>query len=347
VKRLGCNPGRRLLGLMLLVLCTGHAAATPLFDDDAVVDVTLTGPFGALFASVGGPERVELPFSLESGGSTQAVEVRLRGHSRLRVCAFPPLRLEFHGDIEPGSPFAGQDKLKLVTHCRNYDRGEQDLLEEYAAYRVLNVVTDLSYRVRLLRMHYRDTDGALPREAESRFGFVLEPREAFAARTGMAAVDLDGFPRYRHDPRQAAVIYVAQYLLANTDWQLLRADYEDECCHNLDLFERDAQVVFVPYDFDLTGLVNARYAYPDPRLRIRQVRQRLYRGLCTEREYLQAALELIESRKEQILDVVRNVPGLEPRNVERAVDFLGDFFEDAEDGDRLLRSFEKRCLDGY
>ena len=112
-------------------------------------------------------------------------------------------------------------------------------------------------------------------------------------------------------------------------------------------FEHDSQVIFVPYDFDLTGLVNARYAHPDPRLRISHVRQRLYRGLCTEPEYLQAALDLIASRKEAILDVVRNVPGLEPRNVERAVDFLGDFFDDAEDGDRLLRSFERRCLDGY
>ena len=58
-------------------------------------------------------------------------------------------------------------------------------------------------------------------------------------------------------------MFVFQYLIANTDWGYVKADDDDACCHNGDLFEIDNQVVFVPYDFDLAGLVNSRYAFPD------------------------------------------------------------------------------------
>jgi hypothetical protein len=330
--------------LAALLSWSAEAASSPLFADDSVVELTLTGPFGTLFETKQEPNY--LPFSLELGGSTLPVEIRVRGHSRLRVCAFPPLRLKFSPEVADGSVFAGQDRLKLVTHCRNHDRGEQDLLEEYAAYRIFNAATPLSYRVRLLRIRYLNSDGrevgGAPRHA-----FALEPRAEFAARTATRRVQLPGFPKNRHDRQHAALMYVLQYLIANTDWMLLKADYDDACCHNADLYERDGSIFFVPYDFDISGLVNARYAFPDPKLRISRVTQRLYRGLCTDREYLSQALESVVSDHERILDVVRTLPGYEPRNAERAERYIEDFFEDAEDAERLLRSFERRCLERY
>jgi hypothetical protein len=323
----------------------GRAIAAPLFDADAPLEVTISGPFGALLETVRQP--AYLPFTLAAEGWSQAVEISVRGRSRLRVCEFPPLRLGFPTGADANSVFAGQDRLKLVTHCRNHDRGEQDLLEEYAAYRVLNAVSDLSYRVRLLRIRYEDTDNRLPEEAALRYGFVIEPQAQFTARTGAAAVTLRGFPRERHDRRQAALMYVFEYLVANTDWMLLKADYDEACCHNADLYEVDSQVLFVPYDFDLSGLVNARYAFPDSKLRIRRVTQRLYRGLCTDREYLSAALATTRSKRAEILSVVGNLPGLEPGNAERAADYIDDFFEQAEDEERLLKSFEEHCVRSY
>jgi hypothetical protein len=142
-------------------------------------------------------------------------------------------------------------------------------------------------------------------------------------------------------------MYVMQYLLGNTDYMMLKADYDDKCCHNVELFERDNQIIAVPYDFDLTGLVNPGYARPDPKLRIRRVTQRLYRGLCTDRSYLDAALETVLSRKQEILAVVSEVPGLEARNRERAARYVDKFFDQAADKKKMLDSFERACLDGY
>jgi hypothetical protein len=333
------------LNLLLLILLSGVVNASPLFEDSSVLEVTLAGPIGTLMRDA--RHKTYMPFSISTGEETLAAELRGRGHSRLKVCDFPPLRLNFPETPPANSIFTGQDKIKMVTHCRHSARGEQDLLEEYAAYLIFNVVTELSYRVRLLRVRYVDSDGVLSNEGESYFAFLIESKEEFAARTGSEPVSLKGFPLYRHDLPNAASMYVMQYLLGNTDYMMLKADYDEKCCHNVELFERDSKIISVPYDFDLAGLVNAGYARPDPKLRIRRVTQRLYRGLCTDRIYLDEAFDSIVSRSAEILAVPGEVPGLEQRNRERMAGYLNKFFDRAANKKKMLDSFERTCLDGY
>lgn len=328
--------------VVAIVLCTSQALAAPLFDDYAVLDVTLTGPVFSVISNK--DRREELPFSLTSGDATQPVAVRVRGQSRLQVCEFPPLRLRMVKAAAVVAEFEGQKKLKLVTHCRRQGQGEQDMLEEYAAYRIFNVLTDASYRVRLLRINYADTDEKLKEETAVRYAFLLEPDKQLANRLGATVAKRSGVPKTRHDRASAALVFVFQYLIGNTDWGLVTAEYSDTCCHNVKLLERDSQLFFVPFDFDRSGLVNARYASPDPTLRIKRVTQRLYRGLCTDREYLQDALQTITSRQADILAALRDIPGLAASSQVTADKFLNAFFEKAADEDKLLRSFERRCL---
>lgn len=327
---------------VLTAFAWANLGATPLFDDDSVLDVTLSGPLGTTFANT--EDRTERVFRMKAEGVEHEVKVRLRGRSRLRVCEFPPLRLNLRRADTDQTVFEGQDKLKLVTHCRNKDYAEQDMLEEYAAYRIFNALTDISYRVRLMRFSYEDTDGQLSPKGRHRFGFVLETAAQLAARTGTTPVTLRGVPKQRHDVDQAALVYVYQYLVANTDWGLVKADDADGCCHNVDLFERDNLVVTVPYDLDLSGLVNAKYAHPDHLLRIKKVTHRLYRGLCTERAVLSAAIDRVVSKEADVLQVLQEVPGLTVRNRESAVRFVNQFFEKARDKDKLISNFERRCL---
>ncbi len=316
--------------------------ASPLFDDHAVLDVTLRGPLGSVFDDT--EVRAERDFVVRFNGDERPVKVRVRGNSRVRVCEFPPLRLNFRQADVTQTVFDGQDKLKLVTHCRNLDRAEQDLLEEYAAYRIFNVLADLSFRVRLLRVSYVDTDGRLKDKAAHRFAIALETVGQLAARMGAQPVTMEGVPKRRHDLEQAALVYVYQYLIANTDWGLVKADYDEGCCHNIDLFEIDGIVVLVPYDLDLSGLVNARYAFPDRTLRIKKVTQRLYRGLCTDRSILGAALDEVIARETEITTVLRDTPGLTDDNRDKALRFVGRFFEKAAEREKLLDEFERRCV---
>ena len=328
--------------VLLLLVLPSAAPAESLFTGNGVLDVQITGPFNSLIRKK--DDRTEMPFVLSAAGVDHAVDVRVRGKSRIRVCKFPPLRLNFSTTDAAGSMFADQDKLKLVTHCRNYDLGEVDLLQEYIAYRVLNVITDKSYRVRLLRIHYDDTDNRLTKKATNRYGFVLEPASKLAERIDGEQLRAKTVVKGKLDLDYAALVFVFQYLVGNTDWAMVHAEGVENCCHNMDLFTAESGVLLVPYDLDLSGIVNASYAYPDKSLRIRRVTQRLYRGMCMERDRLQPALRHVKSLRAEILALPGATPGLNEKDAQATRDYLEKFFVIAEDEEALLDKFEKRCI---
>ncbi len=329
--------------LFSYVIAVGaQATASPLFDDNSVIDVELIGPIGSLVADK--KDDTELPFVLIANGVEHRVKVRVRGNSRLRVCKFPPLRFNFSGSDTERTVFAGQDKLKLVTHCRNRAVAQTDALEEYAAYRIFNLVAGVSYRVRLLRITYMDTDERRRDKRLEYYGFLIESQTELAERVGGQTANVTGVSLRSLDKDQAALVYVFQYLIGNTDWSMVKAGGDDTCCHNGDIVDIGTDRFYVPYDFDLAGLVNANYAYPDPSLRIRKVTQRLYRGFCTERETLESALALVVSHKVDILDVLNKMPGLPQKERSRSSNYLKDFFARAEDPEKMLQLFERRCL---
>lgn len=323
-----------------LLLAAVGARAAPLFDDDTVLEATLSGPLSELVAASGA--RSEYPFVLAIDGTEIPVMVRVRGNSRLRVCEFPPLRLNFSSKTTGQSLFEGQDKLKLVTHCSERRRDAANIFDEYAAYRLFNLISPYSYKVQALKLRYTDT--AIPGAQELRPAFLIESDENFAARHELEALEAPGVYLSKLDRQQAARVYVFQYMIGNTDWSLVTANGDDRCCHNIDLFENAGRTLPVPYDFDLAGIVDASYAKPDPGLKIRSVRSRLYRGYCIDRESLARALDEIVERQTEILDAASNDIGGSAEAVEDRRGYLEEFFEHAQERDELLRKFEKRCL---
>ena len=279
---------------------------------------------------------------LRLGDEAHSVKVRARGNSRLRVCSFPPLRLNFDKDETAGSVFAGQDKLKLVTHCKRGNAAQADLLQEYAAYRVLNLITPTSYRVRLLRISYVDDSQA--RDAQEHFAFLLESKDALAARLSAQPFATKAISRRQLDTAHAARVFTFQYLIGNTDWSMVTPEGQQHCCHNGDLIKAEPSLFYLPYDFDLAGLVNAKYAYPAPQLRIRKVTQRLYRGLCLPEDVLRPAVEDILGQRQATLELINNLPGLSRQERSRTVKYLQEFYQQAQDIDTLLALFEKSCL---
>lgn len=330
-----------LMLLLLMGACT-RAGASPLFDDQAALEVELVGPIRSLLRNK--EDRQEFPFVLRVGGRELSVDVGLRGKSRLKHCPFPPLRLAFDRSETDPSVFEGQDELKLVTHCENSNSGEQNLLEEYLAYRIFNLLSDFSYRVRLLRMHYIDSDGRVERDAKSRYAFVIEPTAQLADRLDTEKLKLPAVPKKKLDAEQAARVYVFQYLVGNTDWSLVASRDGGRCCHNGRLLGRDEKIFYVPYDFDQAGIVNASYAKPHPVVRLPNVRMRRYRGYCTDPDTLRAAVRHVNLRRDEIIELVRGTPGLKQRDAERTVDYLMAYFDKAANEDKLLAKFDKKCL---
>ncbi len=206
----------------------------------------------------------------EGTARTIDIRVRTRGLYRLENCRFPPLRVNFPRNSMGGTVFDGQNGIRLVSHCRDRDDDEQNVLEEYLVYRTFNLLTDESFRVRLARVTYADGDD--DDDPTVRYAFFREEDEAMAERLGGTYLEIRQASPRNFGTEQAVRFAVFQYMVGNTDWSMVQF-------HNAEVFQNlEGIYVPVPYDFDWTGFVSARYARPDERLRIRNVRLRIYRG---------------------------------------------------------------------
>jgi len=327
--------------VLLLLLC-GIARASPLFDDDSILDLTLEGPLSATVEDR--EERRQRPFVLHVAGNSIPLKVRVRGKLRAAECSFPPLRFNFPAGKLNETVFSGENKLKLVTHCKGSSGYEQNVVDEYAAYRIMNVLSDISLRARLLRIRYVDTDKP-GSEATVRLAFAVEPDDAIAERLGGEMLRVRDVFKGMFNADHEALVFIFQYLIGNTDWSYLRMLDDDSCCHNGRLIRVSDQNYFLPYDFDMSGLVNASYAEPHPSLRLRSVKIRRYRGYCTDSKALKRALQFIVSKRDEILGLVGELPESTSKDRRKRTAYIQGFFDKAARQGKLLRRFERRCLD--
>jgi len=327
--------------LILVMLTSSPTFGSPLFDDISILEVTLSGPLSTLIKQK--RNREEYPFTLTIDGATVDVAVRIRGNSRVVVCRLPPLRLNFTASGPDGTPFAGEDKLKLVTHCRNGNERSQDsVLNEFTAYRFFNQISDRSYRVRLLRIRYEDTDGKQRKLVEPHYGFLIESDEALARRLGGTIVNVESILFSNLDMPQTARLNVFQYLIGNNDWSFVTADSDDTCCHNIDLLDVDGTLVPIPYDFDLAALTQAKYRNSG---KLNQSTSRRYSGYCrTTVEFLDQAIDHIQQLKDDILTTALHIPALDNDTREHRATFTAAYFEEAAEKAALLAKFERNCI---
>jgi hypothetical protein len=133
-------------------------------------------------------------------------------------------------------------------------------------------------------------------------------------------------------------------MIGNTDWSGVEM-------HNMELFQTfdDTPIPStIPFDFDFSGLVNTRYATPDPSLPIRRVRQRLYRGFCPDDmgrdpEEYEAVYELFREKKEEVYDAWRAIAGLERDRLEDTLEYFDDFYETLDDPGRIDSRMMRTC----
>jgi hypothetical protein len=297
----------------------------PLFASQEPLEVRLEGEFAQLRRDTGDdPEQRESMMHV-LGAEEVAIPVRLRtrGNFRLRsdACRFPPLRLNFRNRDTRGTIMEGQDRIKLVTFCRNRDDYEQNILREYLAYRIHNIVTDESYQVRLARITYVDTEGR--DDPVERWGFVIEADEDMAARLGgvIWEPEEDVVNPGRIPTPTAVSVGLFQYLIGNTDYSIYGG-------HNMRLVDSaERGILAVPFDFDWSGLVNAPYAAPDPSLGTRTVRDRVYRELCRPGNHLQELFAHYQEKRPEIEALITNQVGLSENTARDLLRYIGEFYD--------------------
>lgn len=282
---------------------------------------------------------------IDGSESVTPLQVRARGNFRRDKanCNFPPLRFNFKPKDVEGSTFEGQDKLKLVTHCKDWDKEYESLVErEYLAYRLLHELTAKSFGVRLLRITYMNTEDSKKR---TKLGFVIEEDKAVAKRNGLKTVETGLITQDYLEHEQEILIHVFQYMIGNTEYSLTRPEPDKNCCHNIALLSESDQPPFIPvaYDFDFAGLVNAPYAQPNPRYNLRDVRVRLYKGECKYDEPLRSTLNFFIAKKADLYRIIDETESTTRNSWSSARSYIDNFYERISDPEQARKWLIDKC----
>ncbi|MEQ1728518.1 MAG: hypothetical protein ABL982_09055 [Vicinamibacterales bacterium] len=320
---------------------TRSAMQRALFSSDEQIPITLIANFKAVNRDRNPESTKVFPAtlvapSLNGGEDRLAVNIRTRGHSRraANTCTFAPLRIEFTGKIE-GTVFEGHKSLKLGTHCRDVDSYEQYVYREFAAYKIFNRITPRSFRARLSTATYVDVSNNKP--ITTRAGLFLEDDDDVARRLDGEISELQNLSFGHVDGESMVLLSLFEYMIGNTDMSLAKL-------HNIILVRASNGSVYpVPYDFDYSGLVNARYAIPAKVLNLATVRERLYRGPCLAEENLAPYLTRTRGMRDAVVGLYDQIPNLDAGYRKDARGYLDQFFKIIEKPGDAKRAFIDGC----
>jgi hypothetical protein len=332
----------------LLAMCGSVSAADhdPLFASHESLQLVIEAPWSELIRrKLKDPEVAGIVRYREESGAEVELPIKIgtRGRSRLDYCSFPPLQLNFKRKQATDTLFAGQNRLKLVSHCKPGLKHAAWVRQEYLIYRIYNQLTDASFRARWLTVEYRDTkrDG----KAQTQPAFLIEAEGRLADRLSMDRVRLARLDPSSLDGTQASLVALFHFMIGNTDWSALGATGNENCCHNGQLLAQPgAQIgyIVVPYDFDQAGLINTDYAAPSEQLRIRSVRTRLFRGLCRFNQQLGDSIELFNEQRSAIYALVEDAE-LSSKKHKTMRKYLDEYYEIINDPGKLNKQVTSRC----
>jgi len=252
---------------------------------------------------------------------SQPVKINARGESRKKICLFPPFALDFKKS-DPGSSYTQEmGKLKFVTQCKNNKISEQYIIKEYLCYKLYNLLTDYSYKVRIVEIKFTDSAGKI--KPYTNYGFIIETNGHICDRIGAFPVELKGIKMSQTDFDPVNLMSVYQFMIGNTDWDV-------PSLHNIRLFKLQdytkVNPVPITYDFDYAGLVNADYAVPHQRFGTTTVRERVYMGYCISANEFKTIFEHFLEKEDQFYSIIENCSYLDKFNKGDMHNYLEEFF---------------------
>jgi hypothetical protein len=313
-----------------------------LFEDDKLLEITLR--FDMKTYTRAKPKedylKAEITFHLSKTDSiNENIRLRTRGELRNQICFFAPIELNFKKADFGYSDLNKISKIKLVTQCNLSGADEDYVIREYLTYKLFNVFSDTSFRVRLLKVNYIDSENK--RKPVRQYGFFIEPIEMLTARTNSTYVKSQNLTQKSILPKEMDRVAIFNYMIGNYDWAVPRQ-------HNVRVIKplvlADVQLgIAIPYDFDFTGLVNADYAIPAEITGTSTVRERIFLGVCRSREVYLKDLEQFLEKKEEIYSVINEFPYLNARAKKDITVYLDSFFDQCYGRKEIIDIFSNSC----
>ena len=125
-----------------------------LFGREEVLNLTLKSDFKTFRRTRSKDIYLPAEMSCQVSDSFQVshpVRLKARGIYRKENCSMPPIWLNIRYSGIQTRELSGIRRIKMVTMCRSGDQYSNYLLREYLVYKIYNLVTPYSYRVRLIK----------------------------------------------------------------------------------------------------------------------------------------------------------------------------------------------------
>ena len=194
--------------------------------------------------------KTELVFIEKNINKESEVLIRARGNFRRKHCYFTPVKIKIKKNNALNTIFEDNRTLKLVLPCKNDRDKNDDILKEFIAYKIYEIISPFYFKTRRLEVDYTNqkTKNGKTYNLE---GFLIEDDDKVAKRFDGKIVERKISP-LAMDNFISVKLSFFNFLIGNTDFSSAHQ-------HNGKLLFYEKKIIPIPYDFDLTGWVKPKY----------------------------------------------------------------------------------------
>lgn len=339
-----------LLPIFSFAADNNDAPSNALFSNSAPIELILQMDMQKVLNDKSKDPEYNPAFLIQNLGNgkiqTFNITIKARGKTRRihSVCEFPPLKINFQKKSTDKTIFKGQDKIKMVTHCKESENYQNYALLEYLAYKTYNTITDYSYKVRMVNVTYKDIKQNY-RDIE-KTGFLIEDDDLLAERLGGTITDKKIWSPDSCSQSAVDIFCLFQFMIGNTDWWI-------HTRHNVDIVNlNNDKLIPIPFDFDYAGLINTPYAIPSSNLPITSVKDRFLKGSCRflkdtlsckTIKYYEEVIKLYNFKKSAIISVLESADYLNKRVKKTSIKYVEEFYDIINDPNKFTEYLNKSC----
>lgn len=319
-----CHPHMLIIFCFFLTWSMQGQKVKKLFRSDSLLEITVTLPVKDVINDTKDRNEYQstLVYTSENGQKhSHNIKIQVRGKTRAlkQVCSFPPLQLNFNKEDTKNSIFKGQNKVKLVAHCKSDNIYQEYVQKEYVIYKMYEVISPYSFKVRLCRITYIDKNN--PNKKNTYDGFLIESIDHLAKRSDMKEFkdSIRNQEVLNKDNLDKLVMF--EFMIGNLDWSIAKR-------HNMKLIIGDnGQLpLAVPYDFDYAGMVDTPYAVPPAESNVSDVKTRVFRGFCKRYGY-EETIEYYKEKKGELYDTIDQSLFLTEKTRKNMTKYMDQFYK--------------------
>jgi len=315
---------------------------SPLFDGETNLSITLNYSKKKLLKFTNDSTYIKsnISYTEKDGGiKNMDVEMRARGNYRRTHCYYLPLWIKINKADSKGSIFEDDKKIKIVLPCLKSKKSNDNIVKEYLAYKIFECLSPYYFEAKLIPIQLEEQINNKTID-HNLVAILVQDDKQLAASFHGNIIKRNIHPNGQ-DPVSSVRNAIFQYMIGNTDYS---AAYQ----HNEKIFFIDKKIVPVPYDFDMSGLVNPSYAIVsvvnDVELPINRVTQRMYRGFERDEEVVQQVRQEFLDRQTEVFNIIdqNEIFFEDPKEFVEAREFLSDFYQILGDDKKFNNSILKR-----